>query len=81
MGLFDTGTEKNPAIEVEKVSLGKTYNLMRVIDWEMEVVLYTDTTREGYTSVSFQEANISKEDAPDHIKKHLNPNHSNQPTE
>jgi hypothetical protein len=71
MGLFDADTEKNPAIEVEKISLLKTYNLMQIIDWQMEVVLYTDTTRDGYTSVPFQEANISKEDAPDEIRQYL----------
>jgi hypothetical protein len=71
MGLFDSGSENNPAIEVEKINLGTTYNLMRIIDWELEVVLYTDTTREGYTSVSFEEANISQEDAPDKIRMYL----------
>jgi|APHM01.1.fsa_nt_gi hypothetical protein len=58
-------------IEVQKFNVLSTMNLIRIIDWEAQVILYTDTTREGYTSVPFSEANISAEDAPENVKQIL----------
>lgn len=46
-------------------------NLIRIIDWETQVVLYTDTTRDGYTSVPFSETDIGIDDAPAEIRREL----------
>ncbi|WP_276997397.1 hypothetical protein [Haloquadratum walsbyi] len=71
MGLFSSNSENNPAVQVEKINVAKTMKLIRIIDWELEVVLYTDTTREGYTSVPFNETRVDPEDAPRNIKEYL----------
>jgi hypothetical protein len=71
MGLFSSNSENNPAVQVEKIDVATTMNLVRIIDWELEVVLYTDTTREGYTSVPFNETRVDPEDAPRNIKEYL----------
>ena len=71
MGLFSSNSENNPAVQVEKIDVAKTMKLIRIIDWELEVVLYTDTTREGYTSVPFNETRVDPEDAPRNIKEYL----------
>ena len=71
MGLFSSNSENNPAVQVEKINIAKTMKLIRIIDWELEVVLYTDTTREGYTSVPFNETRVDPEDAPRNIKEYL----------
>jgi hypothetical protein len=70
MGLFDT-PDGSPAVEMEKISVAKTMNLIRIIDWETEVVIYTDTTREGYTSQPFENTSVSPSDAPETVKQYL----------
>jgi hypothetical protein len=52
-------------------------NLIRIIDWETQVILYTDTTRDGYTSVSFDDADIDIDDAPPEIKQALDSDRTN----
>ncbi|CCC41948.1 hypothetical protein [Haloquadratum walsbyi] len=72
MGLLDNFTgDDTELIDVQKYDVSTTMNLMRIIDWEAQVILYTDTTREGYTSVPFSEANISADDAPENVKRIL----------
>ena len=69
MGLF--GNSSDPTVEMEKIKLGTTFSLMRIIDWETGVILYTETTRDGYTSVPFEETTISRSDAPQEVKEYL----------
>lgn len=72
MGLLDNFTgDDTELIDVQKYDVSTTMNLIRIIDWEAQVILYTDTTREGYTSVPFSEANISADDAPENVKRIL----------
>lgn len=59
MGLL-SGSDDN--IEYDKFDVGRSMKLMRIIDKETGVVLYTDTTREGYTSVPISETTITLDD-------------------
>jgi hypothetical protein len=77
MGLFSGDTSDSDHIQVEKYSVASTMNLIRIIDWETQVILYTDTTREGYTSVPFSDADIDIDDAPSNIKQALDSDSTN----
>lgn len=73
MGIFENITgDETELIEIQKYDIATTMKLIRIIDWETQIVLYTDTSREGYTSVPFSEADISMEDAPENVTKILN---------
>ena len=69
--MFSDSSRDTPAVEMEKISVAKTMNLIRIVDWEAGVVMYTDTTRDGYTSQPLHETNIDPEDAPDSVKEFL----------
>lgn len=71
MGLLSTDASDSDLIQVEKYNVAKSMNLLRIIDWQAQVILYTDTTREGYTSVPFSETNIDIDDAPPKVREAL----------
>lgn len=67
MGLFDSGTDSD-LVKVEKFDLALNNKLLRIIDWEAQVVIYTDTSYDSYTSIPLSETDINIEDAPAEIR-------------
>ena len=72
MGILSGDAAETELIQVEKYNVAKSMNLIRIIDWQAQVILYTDTTRDGYTSVPFGETDISIDDAPPKVVDELN---------
>lgn len=60
MGLLSGDSDEN--VIVDKFEVGRSMKLIRIVDREAGVVLYTDTTRDGYTSIPLSETDIQIED-------------------
>lgn len=56
MGVI-SGTDEN--VVYDKFDVGRSMKLIRMVDKEAGMVLYTDTTRDGYTSVPISATNLS----------------------
>lgn len=71
MGLFGGDNDTSDFVQHEKIKLGTLNTLIRIIDWEAKVVIYRDTSKDGYTSVPLSQTDISVDDAPDEIQRAL----------
>jgi hypothetical protein len=61
MSSFRSDPEEETTIVYDKFKIGNNLKLMRFVDYEAGVVLYTDSTRDGYTSVQLSDTDLPEE--------------------